>query len=301
VTDHALPGYYNCEAIMTVPIGKAVLLEGLLPADVVVVELFVDPPSVDLFPQEAEFVAQAVDKRRREFATVRLCARAAGAQLGIAPQPIVPVQRGPAWASRAPRWPAGIVGSMTHCDGYRAAALARSAVVASVGMDAEPNVPLPGEVRELIALPEERRALDQLADSYPHVAWDRLLFSAKESVYKAWFPLTGRWLDFSECSIAFEPNLGTFIGSLKVPGPVVDGVRLDSFTGRWRVLDGADGGLLGTAVGVVEPRWHPASQLDPVEDLGVSRCGGMFNRHAPVVSSTDIVGEVPVVRSSPLR
>ncbi|MFD9789955.1 4'-phosphopantetheinyl transferase [Streptomyces sp. NPDC059070] len=224
------------------------MLAGLLPPDVVVAELFADPPTVDLFPQEAEIVAQAVEKRRREFATVRLCARTALGRLGHAPGPIVPVQEGPAWARRAPRWPDGVVGSMTHCDGYRAAAVAPASAIASVGVDAEPNAPVPDGVREMVTLPEERGTLDELARGHPEVAWDRLLFSAKESVFKAWYPLTGRWLDFGDCVVTPDPERGTFTGALKVPGPVVDGVRVDVFHGRWGVAEGESGPLVATAV-----------------------------------------------------
>ncbi|WP_370423209.1 4'-phosphopantetheinyl transferase [Streptomyces sp. QH1-20] len=210
------------------------LLAGLFP-DVIIVERFTDPPDVHLYPQEADIVARAVDKRRREFATVRLCARTALAGLGIAPGPILRGDRG------APVWPEGIVGSMTHCDGYRAAAVARNTAVASVGIDAEPHAPLPAGVEKLVALPEERRTLDRLSVSHPAVAWDRLLFSAKESTYKTWFPLTGRWLDFPDCVITPDPEDGTFTCSLNVPGPVVGGRRIDRFTGHWRtvVRDGA--------------------------------------------------------------
>lgn len=78
---------------------------------------------------------------------------------------------------------------MTHCDGYRAAAVARRETIASIGIDAEPHAALPDGVEKLTALPEERMALTRLAVTHPHIHWDRLLFSAKESVYKAWFPL----------------------------------------------------------------------------------------------------------------
>ena len=57
-----------------------------------------------------------------------------------------------------------------------------------------------------IARPEEHRWLAELAASHPAVHWDRLLFSMKESVYKAWYPLTGKWLDFEEASIAVDPD-----------------------------------------------------------------------------------------------
>jgi 4'-phosphopantetheinyl transferase EntD len=43
-------------------------------------------------------------------------------------------------------------------------------------------------------LPGERAMLRDLAATAPGPCWDRLLFSAKESVYKAWFPPAGRWL-----------------------------------------------------------------------------------------------------------
>lgn len=233
------------------PVGG--LLEGLLPEAVTVVELFADPPHVALFPQEAEIAALAGAKRRREFTTVRWCAHTALTRLGVVPGPIVPDPDAPEFARHAPRWPDGVVGSMTHCDGYRAAAVARGAEVASVGVDAEQNAPVPEAVRELVLLPEERLTHERLTASHPGVAWDRLLFSAKESVYKAWFPLTGRWLDFDECAITPDPDLGTFTGNFLVPGPVVGGKRLGRFTGRWRTLDAAGGGRLATAVVVARP------------------------------------------------
>jgi 4'-phosphopantetheinyl transferase EntD len=69
------------------------------------------------------------------------------------------------------------------------------------------------------------------------VHWDRLLFSAKESVYKAWFPLTRRWLNFTEAAVTPHPD-GTFTARLLVPGPVVDGHPVDGFDGRWLTRDG---------------------------------------------------------------
>ena len=58
-------------------------------------------------------------------------------------------------AKREPLWPAGVVGSITHCDGYRAAAVARATDLATVGIDAEPHEPLPDGVLAAIALPAE--------------------------------------------------------------------------------------------------------------------------------------------------
>ncbi|MFD5320608.1 4'-phosphopantetheinyl transferase [Streptomyces sp. NPDC127098] len=221
---------------------------GKLLADepVEVVESFGDPAEQpELFPEESAHVANAVDKRRREFATVRHCARTALAALGGPRVPLLPGERG------APGWPAGFVGSLTHCDGYRAAAVARRDAVAGLGIDAEPDEPLrdPG-VLDLISLPEERPRLRRLAAVHPEVCWERLLFSAKESVYKVWYPLTGKWLDFEEAALDFDLAAGTFTARLLVPGPVVDGVRHDSFTGRWLAQDG----LLVTAIALPRGR-----------------------------------------------
>ncbi|MEU1231318.1 4'-phosphopantetheinyl transferase superfamily protein [Streptomyces sp. NPDC005828] len=134
---------------------------------------------------------------------------------------------------------------MTHCAGYRAAALARTSDVLSLGIDAEPAAPLPEGVLEGVSLPGERRHLDALTARTPGVPWDRLLFSAKESVFKTWYPLTRRELGFEEAAVDFAPvpdphghRTGTFTARLLVPGPVTGRVRRNHFTGRWLVREG---------------------------------------------------------------
>jgi 4'-phosphopantetheinyl transferase EntD len=217
------------------------VIKELLPPEAAAEESFGDPATPpELFPEEERHVARAVDKRRREFGTVRALARTALARLGGPRVPLTPGERG------APVWPEGFTGSMTHCDGYRAAAVARTEELAVVGIDAEPNEPLPDRgILDMISLPAERPALRELAVLRPEVSWERLLFSAKESVYKAWFPLTRRWLDFEEAEIEIGDD-GTFTARLLVPGPVVDGTRVDAFTGRWLARDG----ILATAIAV---------------------------------------------------
>ncbi|BCM70786.1 MULTISPECIES: 4'-phosphopantetheinyl transferase family protein [Streptomyces] len=215
------------------------MIEELLPESVVAVEARADDPlwETPLYPAEEALVARSVAKRRREFAAVRGCARRAMEKLGVPPQPVLSGERG------APRWPDGLVGSMTHCDGYCAAALVRAADLVSLGIDAEPHGPLPEGVGPSVFLPAELTRLDQLAARYPAVHWDRLLFSAKESVYKAWFPLTRKWLDFSEADITLRPDpegeqSGTLRAVLLVPGPSVGGRPLQVFEGRWVVREG---------------------------------------------------------------
>lgn len=217
------------------------LLVGLPPKLIAVSEWCVEPggrlPDVPLHPDEESAVERAVERRRQEFAAGRACARVALRSLGGPMAPILPdVGAKEAWARRAPIWPQGFTGSLTHCDGYVAAAVAHQGAVVSVGIDAEPLAPLPEGVEDRVALSEEREMLTRLAARRADVSWDRLLFSAKESVFKAWFPLTARWLDFEACRLEITEG-GAFNAQLLVPGPVVGGVVVQVLEGRWRVTD----------------------------------------------------------------
>src|ERR687896_1732938 len=160
--------------------GRVTLIATLVPRSASA-ETFSDVPESTMFSDEAAAVASAGAERRREFGTVRWCARTALRQLGVPAVPILPN------GDRAPRWPVGVVGSMTHCVGYRAAAVARSAELRALGIDAEPHAALPDEALDLVLRAEERARLLALADSDPHLHWDRIAFCAKEAVYKAWF------------------------------------------------------------------------------------------------------------------
>ncbi len=216
------------------------MLADIVPPQVAADEAFGDVLDAVLFPEEEAVVARAVDKRRREFTTARACARAGLARLGVPAAPILPGPRG------APQWPPGIVGSMTHCAGYRASAVARAEDMVTLGLDAEPDDRLPDRVLDAVATADEQEALDALTSATAGPNWDRLLFSAKESVYKAWFPLTGRWLGFKEAAVTINPSAGTFHARLLVEGPVLAGRRLTGFTGRWLARDG----LILTAIAV---------------------------------------------------
>jgi 4'-phosphopantetheinyl transferase EntD len=219
------------------------MLDEIVPPAVIAVEAFDDPPDVQLYPQEEALLRRAVTSRRLEFGTARWCARQALAKLGLPAAPILPGPRG------APGWPDGVTGSMTHCAGYRAAALAHSTDIATIGIDAEPDGPLPDGVRDRITSPEELPALAELMAAAPATSWDKLLFSAKESTYKAWFPLAQRWLGFTDVSVTVNPSDGTFTVRLLVPGPELAGRQLTEFHGRWL----ARNGLVLTAIAVPVP------------------------------------------------
>jgi 4'-phosphopantetheinyl transferase EntD len=215
------------------------MIEEVLQSPVEAAEAFGDDPAAMLFPAEHAVIARARERRRREFATARGCARTALARLGQPPVPILPDRLG------APQWPAGVAGSITHCRGYRAAAVAPTRAVVSLGLDAEPNRPLRDSgILDIIARDEERARLGELAAALPGVCWDRLLFCAKEAVYKAWYPLARCWLDFTSADIVIDPRAGTFTARLLVPGPPVAGSPLTTLRGRWL----ASRGLLVTTV-----------------------------------------------------
>lgn len=230
------------------------LIERLVPRHVATAESFSDPPEVALFEAERAVIARAIHRRRQEFATVRHCARRTLAILGHGPVPLLPGER------RAPIWPAGIVGSMTHCEGYRAAAVARSGEVMTMGVDAEPNAELPDDVIAVIARPEASRHLAAIrAVDQQDVAWDRLLFSCKESVFKAWYPVVRREFGFGEASIHFDVQAGSFTARLLADTEGLPPAFLGPLAGRWIAAQG----FLVTAVVVPPPGIPPSDETRP--------------------------------------
>lgn len=209
------------------------LLPEVLGERVVSAERYDDPPDIAPLPEEEPLIARSVAKRRNEFITVRYCAREALSELGLPPAPILKGDKG------EPCWPDGVVGSLTHCEGFRGAAVARRGDVRSIGIDAEPHGVLPKGVLDAISLPDERTALAALPAG---LHWDRILFCAKEATYKAWFPLTHRWLGFEDARIAFDVEstgqTGRFVSTVLIDPAAESGPPLRTLEGRWSVRDG---------------------------------------------------------------
>jgi len=182
------------------------MIEEIVPPWVATVATFGDDPADWLWPAEADLVARAVESRVREFTTGRMCARRALAQLGIESGPIL------SGAQREALWPETVVGSITHCKGYRAAAVARRDRGLALGIDAELDSPLPAGLLEFVAVEQESA---WIARQPCPEAWGRLLFSAKESVYKALFPVTRCWLDFADVQVTFSPAEQSFAATVR--------------------------------------------------------------------------------------
>lgn len=216
------------------------LMRSVLPdlTDLVYAELYHDPPDLSPLPEEEPLVARSVAKRRNEFVTARHCARLAMGQLGLPESPILKGDKG------EPQWPEGLVGSLTHCEGYRGAVVGRQSAVRSIGIDAEPHGVLPDGVLDAISLPVERREISGLPAG---LHWDRILFCAKEATYKAWFPLTRRWLGFEDAHISFSVDTeggGSFVSRILIDPEALSGPPLTELSGRWSV----GGGLALTAI-----------------------------------------------------
>lgn len=175
----------------------------LFPAPVVAVSTETDRLVGVLHAQETEHIRRAAPKRRDEFTLGRLCAREALERLGIRRYPLLV---GP---SREPRWPPGITGSITHCERFCGVAVAR-APIRSIGVDAETRAPLPVEIMDIVLTPDEQRRLARRAP--PESA--KLIFSAKESVYKCLFPLVALPLDFADVEITLDEGSGEFIARI---------------------------------------------------------------------------------------
>jgi len=186
----------SAEQTLENPARLSAELAGLLPAGVIAAELIGPAPRSVLTAAELQFIAHCAPKRIQDFAGGRACAHRALDELGL---PGVSVLAGP---RREPVWPAGIIGSITHTQGYAAAAVARQGELRSVGIDCEvmdsvdedlwTRICTPAEVQRLAQLPRDERGRQAA-----------LIFAAKEAFYKCQFPLTREWVGFED--VAIEP------------------------------------------------------------------------------------------------
>lgn len=186
----------------------------------------------ELVAEEEEAVRRATAKRRKEFAAGRVCAHQALKFLGL------PTRAVPSGAFGEPIWPEGVVGSITHCAGYRACAVALETDFSALGIDAEPDAPLPSGILGDIARPVEQEELAMLYARSAEICWDRLLFSVKESLYKAWFPLAQQWLGFHDVEVKLDPRRRSFKAYVTASAPVKRRASLEALQGRWIAMDG---------------------------------------------------------------
>lgn len=143
--------------------------------------------------EDASLPSRLPDARRASGAA-RIVARELLARMGFA---LTPLPKAP---SGAPIWPSGIVGSLAHDDRIAVAAVARRAATDALGIDVEPAGPLPADLLDVVATARERLVL------YRDPGLGRVLFAAKEAVYKAISPLDGVFLEYYDIEIDLAAN-----------------------------------------------------------------------------------------------
>ena len=183
---------HPCEA----EIEASPLLAGLFPPGIVAMATLQPGNPALLTPAEQAQIERARPKRVGEYAAGRLCARRVLAAFGLANFELL------AGPDRAPLWPPGIVGSISHVEGYCGAAVAERSRFRSLGLDIELDGRVTAELHEQILTPAERR---YLAKNAQLDRWATLAFAVKEAFYKCQYPLTGEWLDFTDIEIDFTP------------------------------------------------------------------------------------------------
>lgn len=200
------------------------LLRGLISDDIAAIARDVDQEQPAAHPVElAGLSPRAVEKRRREFTAGRAAVKTALIELGHPPDPV------PVGPDRAPIWPRGVTGSITHTKGFAAAIVAKTSVARALGLDAERATPLKSALHSEILSPSEHDWTREQAD--PDLM-AKLIFSAKEAAYKAQFTLSGRYFGFSgmetRWSLASDtPNSGAFTATFtRDAAPFTMGVTL---------------------------------------------------------------------------
>ena len=224
------------------------LARALFPAGVAVAAT--DPRRDHPMPLAGEGAARArmAPARAREFAAGRAAARRAMVALGEPPRPV------PMGADRAPLWPAGLTGSISHARTACVAALARTGRIRALGVDVEEAAPLEAELHAIVLTAAERERLARLSPAERgHRA--KLIFSAKECAYKCQYSLSGAVLDFHALEVAPDPGAaGRFAATFRRDVPPF---------GRGAVLEGrfaVGAGLILTAMTLPREGAHRTGQ-----------------------------------------
>lgn len=183
----------------------------------------------DPLPAEDVAVANALDRRRREFAAGRSAARRAMAALGAPPRAVL------AGADRAPIWPAGFVGSISHTSDTCVAAVAERTRVTALGLDLEPAAGLDPTLWPEICTASERNWL-ALQAGRDRALLAKVIFSAKEAAYKAQYPITGTLLDFDAFEITPDLATGCFTARFRQSVPPFEAGA--TLPGRFSIANG---------------------------------------------------------------
>lgn len=203
-----------------------------------------------LLAAEKNVIETVVQKRREEFSTGRLCAHSAMRAIipHEKPQPLLPGKK------REPLWPDGLIGSISHSADRCLAVVSLDPAIKSLGLDIEKREGIKPGVRDLICSTEELSMLKE----YEHnpEAW-KLIFSAKESVYKALFPILQRWIGFSDATLRFDFEQQSFTAVMNPSIELPSNIGSSTLAGRFSIS--ADYILTTVEIPGIKP--HPSKFL----------------------------------------
>lgn len=174
--------------------------------------------------------------RRAELASGRNIARRAMQAAGLVPGPVL------AGPDKAPKWPQGMRGSITHSRGLIAAGV--SSTLAGLGVDLEQASRLSDKAAMRVLTPEEQAALDPSSDDFSW--WATLMFSAKESVYKAVYPIASLYIGYREVTLTLDLDRQTF--TARYIGKNVANDSLNAGRGCWWTIEHAGQRSQGSVV-----------------------------------------------------
>jgi 4'-phosphopantetheinyl transferase EntD len=169
----------------------------MLPTEIIALVCSISPGPVDLSQlhiEEREHIRGAVPKRQREFVAGRSLAKSALSTLGIGNFPVLPNP------DRSPRWPEGIVGSITHDSDLCAVAVASTGSYRGIGIDIQEISAVREDLWPLFCSAPEVRRLERASPHQKNLL-AALTFSAKESYFKAQFPIRKEWLEFLDFAV----------------------------------------------------------------------------------------------------
>ena len=153
-----------------------------------------------LHPAEENYFSQLSSVSRKEhYRSGRICAGEVLSKLGTIGQPVL---RDP--QTREPLWPEGISGAITHSGNWAAAAAGKTSDVLGIGIDLEDlERQVDSRISRHVCIPEEQKWLQECGEECLEQNL-KIIFSAKESIFKAFFPYTRTYLHFHDARILME-------------------------------------------------------------------------------------------------
>ena len=201
------------------------LLEDLFPAGIRASAATIADWVDELLPEERALIEQAIPSRQHEFSTGRRLARQLLAEFGHSEAPLLRDER-------VPRWPEGIVGSISHSSTRDAspprtlcvAALAFGKAFRGIGVDCEPDEPVDQGVERVVLRGDEHAWVADAAGE-ERGRRCRIVFSVKEAVYKAFYPRTRVFWSFQDVIVSIDLERGRYVAALPISAgmPSVEG------------------------------------------------------------------------------